>query len=79
MGRRGSPKGQQRANLPERLAAEIDTVVEKLGRADDLWLNDIVRRIAAQRSGFPTGNADRTAFDRTYNALVAEVRTKAGA
>lgn len=59
-------------------AAEIDTVIAKLGRADDRWLNDIARRIAAQRNGFPTGNADRTAFDRTYNALVAEVRAKAG-
>jgi type 1 glutamine amidotransferase len=59
-------------------AAEIDAVVGKLGRADDRWLNDIARRIAAQRNGFPAGNADRTAFDRTYAALVAEVRAKAG-
>jgi len=59
-------------------AAEIDAVVGKLGKADDRWLNDIARRIAAQRDGFPAGNADRTAFDRTYAALVAEVRVKAG-
>jgi type 1 glutamine amidotransferase len=59
-------------------AAEIDAVVGKLGKADDRWLNDIAKRIAAQRNGFPAGNADRTAFDRTYAALVAEVRAKAG-
>ena len=59
-------------------AAEIDAVVGRLDKAEDRWLNDIARRIAAQRSGFPTGNADRTAFDRTYAGLVAEVRSKAG-
>ena len=53
-------------------------MVGKLGKADDRWLNDIAKRIAAQRNGFPAGNADRTAFDRTYAALVAEVRAKAG-
>ena len=60
-------------------AAEIDAVVGKLGAADDRWLNDIARRIAAQRIGYPAGaSADRAAFDRTYAALVAEVRAKAG-
>ena len=60
-------------------AAEIDALVGRLAKAEDRWLSDIARRIASQRNGFPAGNADRTAFDRTYAALVAEVRAKAGA
>lgn len=58
--------------------AEIDAVIGGLAKADDRWLSDVARRIAAQRNGFLTGNADRTAFDRTYAGLVAEVRAKAG-
>lgn len=57
---------------------EIDRVVGKLGKADDRWLMDFARRIAALREGFPAGPAaDRTAFDKTYAALVAEARAKA--
>lgn len=58
---------------------EIDAVVDKVGKADDRWLNDVARRIAALRVSFPaTPDAEHATFDKAYAVLVAEVRAKAG-
>lgn len=60
--------------------AELQTTLTRLDKAPDAWLLDVARRIAALQTVFPAqAGADRSAFDRDYAALVAEVRSRAGA
>lgn len=61
-------------------ASEADSIVARLQKADDVWLSNIARRIAALRAIFPgSANSDRAAFDAAYSALLSDVRSKVGA
>lgn len=60
-----------------RSAAEIDVRAARLAKADPIWLDATVARIAALRPIFPAKpDSDTARFDAAYRPLLAEVLAK---